>query len=202
MAFQTMCKFKEAALIGINYADASVMAQDANLFAKRILVVDDDPSVRQSIALMLGIDHHVVVEAQDGTEALRQFTERPFDLVITDFFMPGMQGDELTAVIKDLLPSQPVLMITAFLEKLAQAGQQTDAILAKPVGLADLRRAVAKQIFGTAFAPDFSVPGLLSRALARTKVLDDILQTKPRTMGSSCGGGSGDGVAGGGAVSG
>ena len=108
-----------------------------------ILLVDDDEAARQSIKLLLNIDRHSVTEAANGHEALQLFTGSQFDWVITDYLMPGMLGDELARNIKNLVPTQPILMVTAFLEKLVDAGRPAGAVLGKPLSIDDLRRAMA-----------------------------------------------------------
>ena len=57
---------------------------------RRILVVEDDPTVRDSIALLLRIDRHKVTQAANGQEALDLVSRQTFDLVVLDFAMPGM----------------------------------------------------------------------------------------------------------------
>ena len=111
---------------------------------KRILLVEDQQSVRQAIALLLSLDRHSVVEAANGAEALALFKPGRFDLVITDFQMPRMNGNELAAKIKLAWPPQPVLMITAYAEQLDEADSPVDALLDKPFQIADLRRTMAK----------------------------------------------------------
>src|ERR1035437_5619650 len=90
----------------------------SKLRRKRILLIDDQQSVRQAISLLLSLDEHTVIEASNGAEALDLFKREQFDLVITDFEMPKMKGNELAARIKQLAPAQPILMITAYVEKL------------------------------------------------------------------------------------
>lgn len=71
--------------------------------AKHILVVDDDASVRSSLKILLTIDRHEVTEAANGQDALYLFTGAPFDLVIIDYFMPDMLGDELAQNLRRIL---------------------------------------------------------------------------------------------------
>jgi CheY-like chemotaxis protein len=110
---------------------------------KRILVVDDEPAVREVLGLLLRFDGHKVVEAASGREACLLFAPGDFDLVITDFSMPGMSGDELARTIKGLVPSQPILMVTAYAQKLCGLDNPVDAILEKPFNVAALRKMVA-----------------------------------------------------------
>jgi CheY-like chemotaxis protein len=111
---------------------------------KRILLVDDQQSVREAIGLLLTLDAHTVIEAVDGAAALDLFMRDQFDLVITDFEMPNMKGNELATRIKQVSPSQPILMITAYAERLGEFGNPVDAILNKPFQLEELRQAMAQ----------------------------------------------------------
>ena len=65
------------------------MNRSAGARGKNIVLVEDDPSARQSIKLLLCIDRHTVTEAENGHEALQLFTGSTYDLVIMDYFMPG-----------------------------------------------------------------------------------------------------------------
>jgi CheY-like chemotaxis protein len=113
---------------------------------KRILLADDHSSVRKTISILLKFDEHIVVETINGAEALEVFQRDQFDLVITDFDMPQMKGDELALHIKQGSPSQPILMITAFAGQLERYNIPVDAILEKPFRLEDLRRVMAQLI--------------------------------------------------------
>ncbi|MBL0226420.1 MAG: sigma-54-dependent Fis family transcriptional regulator [Geobacteraceae bacterium] len=90
----------------------------------RILVVDDERSMREMLSILLEREGYEAVEAKNGQEALELFETSLFDLVISDIQMPGINGIELLARIKKLAPEVPVLMITAF----ATAEQAVDAI--------------------------------------------------------------------------
>jgi CheY-like chemotaxis protein len=93
---------------------------------------------------MLGMDGHIVTEAGSGREALDLFTPGRFDLVITDYVMPVMNGGELARNIKRLAPSQPILMITGSAGELGGVVAFVDAVLDKPFVFEDLRQAVAQ----------------------------------------------------------
>ncbi len=123
------------------------MKRDVTL-GKRILIVDDDPTARESIKLLLSIDRHSVTEAKDGLEALELVAQQPFDLVLVDFFMPGMHGGEVARRIKQIAPSLPILMVTAYREKLIGFDRpgSTNAILGKPFAVGDLRNEIAKLV--------------------------------------------------------
>src|SRR5512140_2917594 len=114
---------------------------------RRILVVDDEPLVCDAVKMMLDFDGHEVKTAGSGKEALGAMETGTFDLVITDFEMPGMKGDELAAAIKARNPKQPVVMITAYAEMLQASGNPLhgiDYVISKPFLLENLRQAIAK----------------------------------------------------------
>ena len=69
---------------------------------KRILLVDDEGLMRQSIKSFLTQEDHVVVEANNGAEAFALFTKSKFDVVVTDCVMPFVTGDELAARIRKI----------------------------------------------------------------------------------------------------
>src|SRR4051812_9009294 len=119
------------------------MSDDVRVFGKRILLVDDDAAARESIKLLLQIDRHEVVEAKSGQEALELFHQSVMDLVIIDYFMPQMEGSKLAEHLKLAAPSMPILMVTAYLEKLVDCHNPVDAILPKPFGIAELRQSIA-----------------------------------------------------------
>jgi len=115
----------------------------------RVLVVDDEPLIRQVVAGFLRIDKHTIEAVGSGAEALVLLRAQRFDLVITDRAMPDMGGDELAAAVKGLVPRVPVIMLTGFGELRAAAGQRpagVDLVVGKPITLAGLRAAVAAAV--------------------------------------------------------
>lgn len=97
--------------------------------------------------MMLVFDGHEVKTANSGKEALLVLETNTFDLVITDFAMPAMKGDELAAAIKARQPKQPVIMITAHAEMLQSSGNPlpgVDGLISKPFFLENLREAIVK----------------------------------------------------------
>jgi CheY-like chemotaxis protein len=109
---------------------------------KHILVVDDEPSVRQSVRMLLEQDGYIVDEAKSGVEALAMLEADKFDMIFTDYIMPQMRGDKLAAAIKHFAPDQPVVMITAFPEKLQSSLGSVDSLICKPFDAAELRKAI------------------------------------------------------------
>jgi CheY-like chemotaxis protein len=112
---------------------------------KHILVVDDEPLVRYTVHMLLEDDGYIVDEAGSGDEALALFEPGKFDMVFTDYCMPGMKGDQLAAAIKRRSPKQPVVMITAFPEKLTCSDCPLggiDSFICKPFEVETLRTAI------------------------------------------------------------
>jgi CheY-like chemotaxis protein len=120
------------------------MAEQKRILGKRILLVEDDPGARDSIKLLLTIDRHTVVEATEGVEAIELLRSQTFDLAILDYFMPGMQGSQVALRFREIAPSMPILMVTAYLEKLRDSDKPVDAVIGKPFAIEDLRSAIVK----------------------------------------------------------
>ncbi|MGO8928933.1 MAG: response regulator [Limisphaerales bacterium] len=120
------------------------MAEQERIIGKRILLVEDDQGTREAIKLLLSIDRHTVVEAAGGEEALELLRSQPVDLAILDYFMPGMRGSQLALHIRDIASTLPIVMITAYLEKLVDSDKPVDAVIGKPFSIEELRRAIAK----------------------------------------------------------
>jgi CheY-like chemotaxis protein len=119
----------------------------ATILPRRILVVDDEPFVCDAVKMMLSFDGHEVDTASSGKEALALYDKGKYDLVITDYAMPSMKGDELAVSIKKRVPEQAVVMITAYAEMLNASGQHmqgVDFIISKPFLLEHLREAIEK----------------------------------------------------------
>ncbi len=109
----------------------------------KILVVDDEASMRVTLAANLELEGFDVVEAKSGTEALAILEKNTFDVLLSDVRMPGMNGVELFRKARERRPDLPVVLMTAFaveglIDEAIQEGVYT--ILPKPF---DLERVVA-----------------------------------------------------------
>jgi len=119
----------------------------ANEAKWRILVVDNEPLVTESIRWILVHDGHVVEVTSNAEQVLSLFQKGKFDLIIADYQMPKLKGDELAARIHALDPEQRILLITAHTEELlAKSGplKGVDMVLGKPFDVEALHSAVAQ----------------------------------------------------------
>jgi small GTP-binding protein len=114
---------------------------------KRVLIVEDDPSV--AFLLREGLsdlgDEFQVSSVRSGEDALRQMETDRWDLVVTDNRMPGITGLELVETLKTKAPSTLTILITAYgSDDVQQAAQRLNVhhYLTKPFPLADLRRVI------------------------------------------------------------
>ncbi|MDI6764413.1 MAG: PAS domain S-box protein [Thermodesulfobacteriota bacterium] len=115
----------------------------------RILVIDDEATVREVLEKMLSqVDHRVTV-AQNGDEGIRLFQEMEFDMVLTDLGMPDMSGWEVCQKIKKVNPYTPVGMITGWGMEVSQSKMEEcglDFIIAKPFDFNQIIRVVSEKI--------------------------------------------------------
>lgn len=88
------------------------MQKEGRLRKKRILIVDDEESIRLLLTTTLKTFDYDVDTVKSGLEAVKRIDEKVYDLIITDYRMPEMDGLELTKKIKSSHPAIPVLIIT------------------------------------------------------------------------------------------
>ena len=114
---------------------------------RRVLVVDDDPLVREVISAYLSEDGYTVTLAVNGRDGLEKFAAGEFDIVLTDRSMPEMEGDEFAREVKKLRPDVPVVLITGFGDIMAATGDKpegVDIVMSKPFTMAGLQSTLAK----------------------------------------------------------
>lgn len=98
----------------------------------RLLVVDDEPSLRDLASDILTSEGYDVLTAKDGLDALNQLVDPLPDMIISDLTMPRMSGFELLAVVRRRFPQVPVIATSgAFLGSELPAGVLADAFLQK-----------------------------------------------------------------------
>lgn len=138
------------AVVLADQQSGSAMAAPATTSAgpKRILLVDDDMLIAMSSADMLMDLGHDVVEAHSGLEALECFGDGSgFDLVITDFSMPGMTGGDLAIAVRAIAPDTPILIASGYAELPADLDLDV-ARLGKPYTQEQLIQEIGKLTLG------------------------------------------------------
>ena len=119
--------------------------------AHRILIIDDEASIRESLETLLTLEGYAVETAPEGESGLDQIDRASYDLVLLDLALPGKNGLEILHLIRERHPDLPVIMITAFgtVDNVVEAirtGAQN--FVQKPWDneklLADIRSAIAR----------------------------------------------------------
>lgn len=126
---------------------------DEQMASERILVVDDEPGIRQIIARILVDEGYFVHQAGDGLEALELINDGDLvmDVVVSDIVMPRLNGVELLEELSRSRPGLPIILISGFgTEELTRRGIAAPcAVLPKPFPperlIAEVRRCIAER---------------------------------------------------------
>jgi CheY-like chemotaxis protein len=112
--------------------------------ARRVLVVDDDESIRDLVAMALSSEGHHVMTAPHGAAALEAIAASPPDVILLDMKMPVMDGWELARRYREMPgPHAPIVVVTAAADAAGRAAEvAADGHLPKPFDLEDLFRVV------------------------------------------------------------
>jgi len=114
---------------------------------KKILVADDEMSIRLLYSEELKEEGYDVITAANGKEALEVVAREPLDLVILDIKMPEMSGIEVLRQIKEKFPNLPVLLSSAYSEYKQDFGTwASEEYLVKSSDLEDLKAAVRRHL--------------------------------------------------------
>ena len=128
-------------------AEAGLAAQPQARRCARILVIEDDNFVRESMVSSLEAFGHTVTQAADGEAGLRALHEARPDLVITDYLMPGITGAELMLQARAIFPGIPMIIATGYADMHAiDQVLGDDILLRKPFQLAELAVSVERAL--------------------------------------------------------
>jgi DNA-binding NtrC family response regulator len=148
----------------------------------KILVVDDDLSIRNMLSIVLKKGGYEVSTADSSEAALKRLKTESFQLIISDIKMPGISGIELLKKIKTINPEIPVIMITAF----ASANDAVEAMklgaedyITKPFSLDELKLIIEKSLAQENIEPENI--GLKSQ-LTETDKFENIVGKNPRML--------------------
>jgi len=136
--------------------DSGLASAPLDTSAFRILVVDDQLANRELIVAQLAALGYEADMAESGGEALRRFSERHYDLVMTDLSMPGMDGCALAQCLRAQDSAVPIIAVTAHVaieqrQRCESAG--IDTVLLKPVSLGTMDQALRRLISGAEERP-------------------------------------------------
>jgi two-component system cell cycle response regulator CpdR len=112
----------------------------------KILITEDEDSLRRFVARALRLDGHETCEAADGAEGLALLDEGPFDLLLSDIRMPVMDGIELAHQAAAKFPDLRILLMTGYADQRERAtglNAIVHDVVTKPFSVADIRTAVA-----------------------------------------------------------
>jgi len=117
----------------------------------KILIVDDEESMRLLVARAIAMDGHEIATAQDGAEALDLVVRAngTFDLLLTDIKMPVMDGIALALAVARDYPRLTILLMTGFADQRERASGLeaiVHDVVTKPFAIADIRTAVAEAL--------------------------------------------------------
>ena len=115
----------------------------------RILLVDDEPGVREVVSRVLERAGHQVTVADDGTTALREIQQRPPDLLLTDLHRPGLDGFQLLQAVRQRSPPMKIIVFSGYggshlLDLARRLG--AEVTLEKPLTSAHLRQALQQWV--------------------------------------------------------
>lgn len=115
----------------------------------KILITEDEDSLRTFVARALRLDGHETDEAADGAEGMEKLEESTFDLILSDIRMPVMDGIAFAHQASERFPGIKILLMTGYADQRERADDLMEKIIdvvEKPFALPDIRKAVARAL--------------------------------------------------------
>jgi len=115
----------------------------------RILVVDDDENIRNTMKTILEDEGYIVDLAASGSEAIQKTKKSAYNIALLDIRLPDMEGMELLKLIKDTVPRTRKIMVTGYpsmQNAIAALNKNADAYLIKPIDIENLLNIVKEQL--------------------------------------------------------
>ncbi len=132
--------------VGVGVGESPEPPTPASGAPLRVLVIDDEETLRKALVDLFKAGGHAVEAAEDGASGLERFRPGAFDLVVTDLGMPGMSGWEVARSIKNTDPAVGVIMLTGWGDQLPPdlvQSSQVDRVVVKPVSIGALMSVVS-----------------------------------------------------------
>ena len=129
---------------------------------KKILVVDDEAQIRKFLRISLGAQHHIVLEASTGREAVAMAAQDPPDLVILDLSLPDLDGHDVISRLRECGPA-PIIVLTVRtgeVDKIEALDRGADDYVTKPFAIGELMTRIQialshRSATGTAAGPEY-----------------------------------------------
>ena len=117
--------------------------------APRVLVIDDDPGVREAVSSLLVSFGYDCQTANDGQHGLIRFDEGGWDLVLTDLVMPTVNGWDVVEAIRRRAPTLPIVLITGLSDPavIQRAREWRVPVIAKPFRLETLKATLVEALY-------------------------------------------------------
>ena len=115
----------------------------------RILVVDDDENIRNTMKTILEDEGYIVDLAPNGNEAIQKTKKSAYNIALLDFRLPDMEGVELLKLMSDTVPRTRKIMVTGYpsmQNAIAALNKKADAYLIKPIDIENLLNTVKEQL--------------------------------------------------------
>ena len=141
---------------------------------QRILVVDDDENIRNTMKTILEDEGYIVDLAANGNEAIQKTKKSAYNIALLDFRLPDMEGVELLKLMSDTVPRTRKIMVTGYpsmQNAIAALNKKADAYLIKPIDIENLLNTVKEQLQLQENEKEFSEQKVAEFIEARVKEL-------------------------------
>jgi DNA-binding NtrC family response regulator len=142
----------------------------------RILVIDDDASIRDVLTAVLEREGYLVDVAENGSEAIRKSKIRFYNLALIDIRLPDMEGTRLLTELKETIPKMIKIILTGYpsLQNAVEAvNKNADGYLVKPINMEDLLKTVKRLLEKQREERKFSEEKIVEFVESRAKELED-----------------------------
>lgn len=149
----------------------------------RILIVDDDDTIRKTLKAILEDEGYIVDLAATGQEAIQKTEETAYDIALLDIRLPDMEGVELLKLIKDNVPKTRKIMLTGYpsmQNAIAALNKNADAYLVKPVDVEKLLSTIRNQLEVQENERHFSEEKIADFIESRVKEMSTTKPKKPQ----------------------
>jgi len=152
----------------------------------RILVVDDDETIRATLQLALEEEGFIVDTAKNGKEAVEKSNSEFYNLAIVDWRLPDVEGTRLLGNLKETVPRMAKIMLTGYpsmRNAIDSVNSRADAFFEKPVGIAELVKKINELLVLQQNDKKFSETKMTEYIETRVKELRRVGAVKPNQKG-------------------